>query len=197
MDEGYIKYRSFWTKKFIRVDNALFRELNRWRNEFYRRNWIGMYDSGIGFGNISMRLDEKRFLISGSATGGVAEADIRHYALVTDFSIDENSVQSEGASEASSESLTHAALYECDTDICSVLHIHDRQIWEKYRNRIPTTDAAVSYGTHQMARAIQQCCKEINARQGVMVMGGHPEGIIAFGPDFESILTGLTQLRVK
>ena len=57
-----------------------------------------------------------------------------------------------GASQASSESLTHAAIYEMDDGIHAVVHVHDPELWQHLKNTFPTTDPDAAYGTPEMAR---------------------------------------------
>ncbi len=194
MDEGYIKYQSFWTRKKISVDPLIFRELNRRRDYYYRKNWIGVDPSGIGFGNISMRLNGNSFIISGSATGGLEALNLSHYAIVTDYDFARNRLSCTGETEASSESLTHAALYESDAAIQCVLHMHSRALWIKHRRTLPATPEDVAYGTPQMAYAIQEARRQINGREGVILMAGHEDGIIAFGESFHKIEAVMAEL---
>ena len=48
---------------------ALFSELDAARTTLHDAGLIGVYPSGIGYGNISLRLAGNLFLISGSGTG--------------------------------------------------------------------------------------------------------------------------------
>ena len=44
-----------------------------------------------------------------------------------------------GPIQASSASLTHAAIYQANPDINAVIHVHDRDLWENLLDRVPTT----------------------------------------------------------
>ncbi len=194
MDEGYIKYKSDWEKREIDIDDKLFEEINFWRNHFYKRNWIGAYSDGIGFGNISTRLQDNQFLISGSATGNYPELEKSNYSIVNNFDFDSNSLKCSGQVEASSEALSHAALYKANSNISKIVHIHNLDLWKKWINRLPTTSDKITYGTPEMAYELQLCMLEMKADEGVIIMGGHQEGIIAFGNDFEKIAKLLYEL---
>src|SRR5690349_24809982 len=101
MDEGYIKFNCNWiASNDIPLDKVA--ALNVWRDIMYAKGLIGMYPDGIGFGNISMRCDAKTFLISGSATGGLATLTKAHYALVTEYNLSTNSLTCAGPLKASS-----------------------------------------------------------------------------------------------
>jgi L-ribulose-5-phosphate 4-epimerase len=67
-----------------------------------------------------------------------------------------------------------------------VIHVHHGPLWTKLVDRLPTTDSAALAGTPEMARAIESLVRTLPARaEGLIVMGGHPEGLIAFGRDLE------------
>jgi hypothetical protein len=91
MDEGYIKYDCNWILS-DEITPQQVEEINAWRNIMKENGLIGMYENGIGFGNISIRINKNIFLISGSATGGIDQLDETHYALVTDYNISNNSL---------------------------------------------------------------------------------------------------------
>jgi hypothetical protein len=185
MEDGYIKYTTDWVQEPIKLDQRIIEEIDFWRRKCYEKSWIGMYPNGIGFGNISMRLDESRFLISASATGNLQTTNSSHYAIVEDFDLQKNWLKCRGEQTASSESLSHAALY--GVDVQRIVHIHDYNLWTKWKGKMPTTDINVEYGTPQMAIELMRCQNQIKEDFGVIVMGGHQEGIIAYGKSFKQI----------
>jgi ribulose-5-phosphate 4-epimerase/fuculose-1-phosphate aldolase len=82
--------------------------------------------------------------------------------------------------------LTHAAIYEASPKINGVIHIHNLQAWEKYKNKLPTTNENIEYGTPEMATEIFRLFRETNAiEEKIIIMGGHKEGIIVFGENLE------------
>jgi hypothetical protein len=183
-EEGYIKFDCRWTQADP-LPEADIRELNSWRNRLYQMGLIGAYQpSGIGFGNISLRPDtaSSQFIISGSATGHIPETGARHYARVTAYSIAENRVFCSGPVKASSESLTHAAVYELPGDWQAVIHVHHAAFWQSLLGNVPTSRAEIPYGTPEMAKEISRLFKEEGARDiRLMAMAGHEEGILSFG----------------
>ena len=187
IDEGYIKFDSDWTPGPA-ADSSLTALLERWRRPLFEAGLIGHYeDLGIGFGNLSVRADAGReFIISGTQTGRVVQTSGQHYARVTDYDIDANRVCSTGPVEASSESLTHAAIYELDPAINAVVHVHSKALWQSLLGRLPTTADGISYGTPEMAHEFERLYRDTAfASGGVAVMAGHEEGIIAFGGTLE------------
>jgi hypothetical protein len=195
-DEGYIKYDIDWTPgPAPDVDAA--RDLDRWRRPLFAAGLIGEYaDLGIGYGNISKRCGKAgQFLISGTQTGHLADTDERHYALVTDVDIDANTVCCRGPVKASSEAMTHAAIYALDEQIAAVVHVHSRPLWEKYLGVLPTTAGDVPYGTPDMARELARLFASGGLDEaGIAVMAGHDEGLISFGPSLETAATRILNL---
>lgn len=187
IDEGYTKYECEW-RQAPALSAESVAELNAWRNQLYQRGLIGYYpEHRVGFGNVSIRAgDSGAFIISGTQTGHVETTDERHYARVIRCDIEANRVVCEGPVQASSEALTHAAIYALDATIRAVVHVHDATLWKELIDRVPTTARDVSYGTPEMAHEFRRLYEETGfATQGIAVMGGHDEGIVTFGRDIE------------
>jgi ribulose-5-phosphate 4-epimerase/fuculose-1-phosphate aldolase len=180
-EKGYVKYQCNWIKSEP-VDNKLIEEINFWRSKLHKLGLIGAYPNGIGFGNISIRLDGKVFLITGTATGHLETLTVNHFTKVTAYHFKQNKLTCEGPIQASAESLSHAAVYEADKSANAVIHIHNKPLWLQLLNKIPTTSPTVEYGTPQMALEIHRLFKETELHERkILVMAGHEEGIIAFG----------------
>ena len=183
IDEGYVKYSSHWTQG-PPPDRAATELLNRWRQPLYEAGLIGHYENlGIGFGNISVRAGQDgQFIISGTQTGHIADTTADHYSLVTSCDVGANSLNCIGPVEASSEALTHAAIYALDRDINAVVHVHSRSLWDRLLEKAPTTAPSVAYGTPEMAREFERLYRDTTfSRDGIAVMAGHEEGIVSIG----------------
>ena len=185
-DEGVIKFNCEWIKSKAPSEIEI-EEINRLRNELYKLGFIGVYPDGIGFGNLSLRENTKRsFLITGTQTGGIEALKPGHYTYVTDYDIEKNFVRCEGPSKASSESLTHAMIYDLDQAIKAVIHIHHESLWGQLMNQVPTTDQKVPYGTPEMAREVKRIYQTTDLHERkIFVMGGHAHGIVTFGTNLE------------
>ncbi len=184
-DEGYIKFDCNW-KKTEALEKDLLRALNKWRDQLYDLKLIGAYENGIGYGNISERFEGNQFIITGSATGNFPKLDASHYSKVIDFDLSNNSLTCEGPIKASSESLSHGVLYQLDSSINAVIHVHHLELWKRLLFKVPTTDKKVSYGTPQMANEIIRLYQNTNLpQQKIFVMAGHEEGIITFGKNLD------------
>lgn len=182
MDEGYIKFRADWQKGNAFPALAL-ADLNHWRDRLYSLGLLGAYPDGIGFGNISQRWNAAgQFIISGSTTGNFTQLKPEHYTLVTAVELEQNLLHCSGPIIASSESMSHAAVYlECRW-VNAVFHVHHRGMWERLLHQVPTTATGVTYGTPEMAYSIMQLLRETDLpQQRIFVMEGHPEGIFSFG----------------
>lgn len=186
MKEGVIKFQCNWTKTEP-IELPCIDELIYWRQLLYNKGYIGVDSKGIGFGNLSCRTTDNQFLITGSGTGQFQEIGKQHFTLVTGFNIHRNTVDSVGPVIASSESLTHAVLYLCDPRIGAVIHIHNLNLWRALLRRVPKTGKQAEYGTPEMAKEVIKLYSQTDLKNhGVLVMAGHEEGIVSFGPDVAS-----------
>lgn len=187
LEEGYIKFQAHWEKTVPFAWEEL-RELNDWRQRCFDRGWIGAYPNGIGFGNISCRKDaEGRFLISGSATGGLDRLGPEHYALVERVDESANALWCSGPVIASSEAMSHAAVYAECPEAGGVIHIHHRKLWEYLLEYGLSTAADAAYGTPEMARSIRELLHAAELKQDrIFAMKGHEEGVFAFGETLKS-----------
>ena len=197
IDEGYTKFNIDWSRSGP-LANPEIDELNAWRPALHAAGLIGHYkDLGVGYGNISVRVAPGgQFLISGTQTGNLESLGREHYALVTDYCISENRVSCTGPIQASSEALTHAMLYALEPAINAVVHVHDRNLWLRLKDRVPTTDAVVSYGTPEMALEFSRLFESTDFRDtGIAVMAGHEEGLVSIGNNIEHATRRILSLR--
>ncbi len=175
--------------------NHLVSELDAWRSVFRQTGIIGQdpdrYE-GYGFGNLSMRTDDG-FLISGTQTGLLLRTSIDDYAEVVDWNPGLNIVCSRGRVRPSSESLSHGVVYETDPSVAAVFHVHSPEIWGAATQLgIPITDPVITYGTPEMAEAVASLVAASEA-PGILSMGGHEDGVLAWGRDMQE--TGLLLIR--
>ena len=176
-----------------------FAELNAYRRKLLQLRLIGVDSNGVGFGNLSIRDGTaNNFYITGSATGGIPELTLANCARVVAYDFKRNWLRCVGAAIASSESLTHAAVYESDTRAGSVIHCHDSKLWTALLNQAPTSSKAVEYGTPEMAYEVLRLFNltDVKSRK-ILVMAGHEGGIVAFGRDLEEAFAVLMRERKK
>ena len=172
-------------------------ELNAYRRKLLQLRLIGVDSNGVGFGNLSIRDGTtNNFYITGSATGGLPELTLANCARVVAYDFQRNWLRCAGAAVASSESLTHAAVYESDTRAGAVIHCHDSKLWTALLNQAPTSSNAVEYGTPEMAYEVLGLFNltDVKSRK-ILVMAGHEGGIVAFGRDLEEAFAVLMRER--
>ena len=172
-------------------------ELNAYRRKLLHHRVIGVNANGIGFGNLSIRDSAtKNFYITGSATGRKPELTLANCARVVAYDFEKNWLRYEGSAIPSSESLTHAAVYESDAKAGSVIHCHDSKLWAALLNKAPTSSKAVHYGTPEMACEVTRLFKITDVQSTkILVMAGHEGGIVAFGKDLEEAFAVLMRER--
>ncbi len=194
MDEGVIKYHCDWIKgESVPLAepsgsyNERLTDLMKKRDLMRSLGLIGVYENGIGFGNVSQRINNSnQFIISGTQTAHLPTLKPEHYTVVTDFNIEENSLTCCGPVKASSESLTHAAIYYYRPEIMGIIHIHNYHFWQELMFKVPTSNPDVPYGTPQMAKEMFRLFDEENLGvEKILVMAGHEDGIICFGKDLD------------
>jgi len=197
INDGYIKYRAYRNDADI-PDIPGLDELNRCRTALFDLGLIGVYPSGIGYGNVSLRVGADRFVISGSATGRERVLSSRHYALVESFDLAENSVRSTGRIDASSESMSHGAVYRAHPGVRCVIHAHSRRLFDRLRaERVPETDPAIPFGTPELALAIEKLVRAGGTARGILVTAGHDEGLIVYGESVRTAQALLTEVNKK
>lgn len=195
MEDGIIKYRCHWDRS-LAIEKFNLDSIIYWRDKAFDLGYIGIYENGIGFGNISRREDDG-FLVSGSATGNLIKTTFENYALVNKWDIKKNQLWCSGAVQASSESLTHAIIYDTLPMVNSILHIHNAELWEKYYSILPSTAKEIEYGTPEMALAIQELILKSGSSTGIFLMKGHEEGLISFGSNFDQVFESLEELVIR
>ena len=183
IDEGYIKFSCDWTAGPPPPEELIV-ELEASRRNLFKHGLIGHdRDADVDYGNISVRgRAPDEIIITGTQTGHLPTLSAEHFVTVTACDIEANRVRCEGAIKASSETLTHAAIYRQSGDINAVLHVHHQALWEYLYGRLPTTVPAAAYGTPAIAREFERLYREADLGvQKIAVMGGHPAGLISFG----------------
>ena len=148
-----------------------------------QRHQLSGLDEGfqVGYGNISERYKNQLFVISGTQTGHIYPITPFEFTLVTAVDFKNNSLACSGPISASSESLTHAAIYHTLPEINAVIHVHHKKIW-KYllSNGCSTED--IPYGTPEMAFELMRIVQTPAAiQQPLIAMKGHEDGVIAYG----------------
>jgi len=182
MDEGYIKFTVHLMDGPAPAHPAL-NELNQARTKLHDLKLIGIYPNGIGYGNVSLRAETpEKFIVSGTATGEKRILNTGDYCLVDSFDLAANEVQCTGRVKASSESMSHGAIYRACEKAQSVIHIHSRALFDfMLAGPYPCTPETAAYGTPELAVEIDTLAAA-STEGGLFATAGHEEGIIAYGP---------------
>jgi len=198
MNEGYTKFAVHLTEGGLPANPELCR-LNEVRTELHDLGLIGVLPGGVGYGNVSVRLDgSEKFIISGTATGSKRTLALTDYCLVDSFDVRRNEVFCTGRIQASSESMSHGSVYQANPAITCVTHIHSQAIFRfMLANGYPRTSERAAYGTPEIAEETVRLVCEAGAARGVFVMAGHEDGVIAYGDDIESARKFLLEIHRK
>jgi ribulose-5-phosphate 4-epimerase/fuculose-1-phosphate aldolase len=180
--EGYIKFSVHLHETDIQAPETL-QELNTARTALFDLRMIGILPDGVGFGNISIKdAGGAVFFISGTATGGKRILDVNDYCRVDACSIERNEVLCAGRIRASAETLSHYAVYQSNPAIRCVIHVHLKTLFLKLlTSTCPATSLDAAYGTPEMAHNIETIVRAHEAPEGILVMTGHEDGVIAWG----------------
>lgn len=203
VDDGVIKYdrSNFSLSTTLPTDE--YQELEYWRKKLYDLNLIGEYPiDRVGFGNISQKKDYRhfftgplpQFLISGTQTGKYPDLTGDHYTRVINFNLEEQKIFANGPLEASSEALTHAAIYLSNPKIEAIMHIHSATMWKKIidQKKYPMTSSNIPYGTKEMAEAVFQITS--TSPCGIFAMAGHTDGIVTYGRNLNEAFLFINEL---
>ncbi len=193
-EDGYIKYKCIHTNKelgFMPIMN----DINMIRAKLFELGLIGIYPSKISYGNISCKISNSTFIISGTQTGELNQLEPKHFAIVEKADIENNTLYSYGQINASSESMSHSAIYRANYSINCVIHVHCFKLWAKLLNQVPTTPQNAEFGTPEIANAINSIFNTVPdiTHKGIIALGGHQDGLIAYGKDLNSAYETIIQ----
>ena len=195
--EGIIKYNLDYTPS-APLPWTTVKEISHWRQIMVEAKLIGQDPdrySGYGFGNISCRLlpldapsDHRRFVISGTQTGHKRTLTAEDFCTIESWDLERNSIVAHGPMQPSSESLTHAVLYGLDPSVRWVIHVHCPELWHAAGQlQMPQTHSDIPNGTVAMTRDVKRLFAETPvAKWQLFAMGGHEDGLVAFGPTARS-----------
>ena len=195
MIDGVIKYTINHTKCEAPEFRG-YKDLEALRSRLFALGLIGELD-GIGYGNISSKEQAGSFFITATQTGAVPNLQKEHYTYIKEYDFSSFSLNSFGAHKPSSEALSHAMIYEIDSAIEAVIHIHSKALWEfmQSQNALFTT---AEYGTIEMVNEIASLYEGKNPfDDAIFVMKGHEDGIIAFGKSIQEAEQKIHNLLAK
>ena len=182
MTTHYVKFEQDWTPGPAPAHPGL-AELDACRTRLHDRGLIGLQPNGYGYGNVSLRVDADRFVISGTATGGTRVLGAAGYTLVESFDPGANRVRAVGPVRASAETMTHGAVYRANPAVRCVIHVHSLAWWnEALRLGFPATPVEAAYGSPALSATLEDLVRARGQPSGFVALRGHEEGLIIFGP---------------
>jgi L-ribulose-5-phosphate 4-epimerase len=189
--EGVIKFACHHQDQAIIANAAIdkaFQKLKFWREKFRQLGLVGGNEperyQGYGYGNLSIRIEAQKFLISGTQSGHIKNFKLEHCALVESYEIEKNEVWSVGKIKPSSESMTHASIFHALPTIQAVFHAHHPKIWQNaLKDDTPKISSHIPYGTPAMAQAVAQMVQNLftEHKNLFFIMAGHEDGIMSAG----------------
>lgn len=196
--EGVIQFKAVCESRQVpESGGVLCNEVGPLRERLIQLGWVGERPdryAGLGYGNLSVRGDESGFYITASQIGGDLPLQPDHWCHVLRVDVVENLVCYQGVRPPSSESMTHAAVYAALPAVACVVHIHAPEIWRKRDALLyPQTDAAIAYGTPGMHDEVSRLAPK--AADGVLVLGGHEDGLLVWGASVDAAYGRLLQLH--
>ena len=195
-DEGVVKYEVLHTD-FRVPAHPLLDQLDEVRTKLFDLGLVGIYSDGVGYGNVSIR-NGSGCIISGTSTGAIRVLGNAGYCCVRSFDLQKNSVETFGLIRASSESMTHCAVYQARYSINCVLHVHNRELWQRLLDLgCDSTEADTPYGTPQIAFEVATLIGLKRESSSFVVMAGHEDGIIAYGETISSAFQQILGLFSK
>jgi ribulose-5-phosphate 4-epimerase/fuculose-1-phosphate aldolase len=185
------------------ADPALLAALSGWREVFKRLGLLGQDPArygGQGFGNVSGRDPQRprEFVITASQTGATPGLTDDDLVRITHSNPVRFWVDAVGHRPPSSETLTHAVIYQADPAVGWVFHVHCPDIWQRAAElALPLTAEDVPYGSPAMAEAVSQLLSQHQAGPAVFVTLGHQDGVFACGADADQAGGALLSLLAR
>ncbi len=203
--EGTIQFAYELTPdESIKLSADDFADLSAWRSLLFDLRLLGQTPDryqGYGYGNLSVRADDaETFVVTASQTSGEATLLHEHLVLITHCNLERFWVDASGSEPPSSESMTHAMIYQADPRIRCVFHVHCPDMWG-YRTllKLPQTPVDVPYGSPAMVAAVRDLLETNQSRPLIFATAGHEDGIFACGHNPREcgalLLTNLARAR--
>lgn len=171
-----------------------------WRSVLRQLNLIGQMPdryAGFAYGNLSFRRADD-FVVTASQTSGAQELTLEDLAIVSHANTERFWVDARGTQPPSSESITHAMLYQADPRVRCILHIHNPSIWQQRQSlKLLQTAEDVGYGTPAMAAAVKSLLENNQSRPLLFATAGHEDGVFVCGRTPADCGTLLVQVLAK
>jgi hypothetical protein len=166
------------------LGESAFAELRAWRSILFTLDLLGQRSDkygGYAYGNLSVA-QPSGFAITASQTSGAPKLLASHIVAIKEANLQRFWIEAEGSEPPSSESITHAMIYQADARVRVVFHIHSAEIWQARADlKLPETPESVPYGSPEMAQAVSHLLAQNQSRPLVFATAGHEDGVFALG----------------
>jgi len=182
---------------------AVLSELQGWRTILRRLGLLGQTPErygGFGFGNLSTRDGHapEQFLITASQTSGADHIGYDEVVRIVNANPLRFWVDAQGYQPPSSESLTHAMIYQADARISWIFHGHSPDIWTRARVLgLLATAESVAYGSPEMVEAVATLLSAQPELPLTFVTLGHEDGVFACGGSAQQTGAALVALLAR
>ncbi|MFU8816464.1 MAG: class II aldolase/adducin family protein [Pseudomonadales bacterium] len=177
--------------------------LRGWREVLRRLGLLGQHPArygGLGFGNMSARDPARpdQMIITASQSSGAETLEDDDLVRIVRSNPARFWVDAVGRQPPSSETLTHAMIYQADAAVRWVFHAHSPDIWRRATALgLPATPAAVAYGSTAMVEAVAQLIAAQEPGPLAFVTHGHEDGVFACGASAEEAGSALVALLAR
>ena len=154
-------------------------ELKKWCKIFHEKNLAPPYPDG-SYGNLSFRVEEKEFIITGSKIGLKDSLTNGCFVKVDFVDFETGKVFIHGIRDPSSEAMLHSAIYNKREDVNAIFHGHSPEILaNSSKLKIPETKKEEPYGTIELVDSVLDILDD----EKFIIMKNH--GFIALGETME------------
>lgn len=159
--------------------------------------WIGQDITGVCYGNASQRdqYNPNSFWITGTQTGCKDSLRIEDWCCVTGWDFKANRVVSQGPIRASSEAMTHAAIYTANPLVHCVAHVHTSNLWTVLQQDHSTSPESAGYGTPDIAFAVERIAKD-SKPPNLIILLGHQDGLLFWGSEANELEEYMSNYRL-
>ena len=194
-----------YSLRYTRTKEIAVKECNKIekiRMRLYSLGLIGAYCDGIGFGNISVRYKKKSsFVITSKETGEFPKLNPNYYSFVKKVDLEKFTVYAIGPSKPCDEAINHACIYDLDSQINAVIHVHNEKLWDyMLKNDYLSTNDTL-WDSNKIVEDIKKMYKDIDPfLNNAFVLKGDFEGVVTFGKtlkDAEKALLEIIQKLLK
>jgi hypothetical protein len=171
---------------FVKTEEVAIKEclrVEKTRERLYSLGLIGAYDSGISFGNVSIRYKKKNsYVTTATQTGEFPKLNAKYFSLIKKIDIDKLNITAIGSSKPNLESIIDGVLYRLDENINAVIHIKNEKIVNFLLDTSCLNMGYCSCKANEIIEDILKVYKSIDPMlNNVFIIKGEFDGAVVFG----------------